>query len=534
MAAVDIGLQTSELYGTSRLIDESGHGEKGDFILVPHPTTDPNDPLTWTYKRRGMCLAAVTFFTFFAGAIISGPVAGWVATSQETGITLTQLNYGYAISIMFLGVANIPWTIVANYYGRRPVYLACAFGTLLCCIWTAEYQNVHSYYAKSAIIGIFCAPYEGMVMTIVADLYFLHERGLYMALVFMHAIVGTDLGTIASAFISGTGVLNWRWCGWIGAMAFAVSFALLYFGFEETRFFRIAQSDPDSAASSTMPSTLAVGGDEKTKSLEPAADVEPAQPVHRAKTRKEKLALWSLPPPNVRVTPMQCFKEIMALFYYPAVVWAGCIYGINVSIYACVLSMLPAVIQVPPYNFTAVQLGLTRFGTIIGTLIALVLSGPLSDKVANAMARRNHGIREAEHRLPLFTLGLIVMPGACLIFGLCAAYQTHWIGVVFGEGLSSFGYAFTSELAMSYVVDCYRPVAIESMVGVVVIRNFYGFALTFAISPWLAASGVRNVSIALAVIAFGMYCLTLPMYMYGKRMRIWTSTRFPLAGRKIM
>jgi hypothetical protein len=239
----------------------------------------------------------------------------------------------------------------------------------------------------------------------------------------MHAIVGTDLGTIASAFISGTGVLNWRWCGWIATIAFAISFLLLYFGFEETRFFRIAKSDTDVAASGNMASAPAVPhADEKTQSLETPSDVEQGQLVPMAKTRKEKLALWSVPPPSVQLTPRDAFKEIMALFYYPAVIWAGCIYGINVSIYACVLSMLPVVIQVPPYNFTAVQMGLTRFGTIIGTLIALVLSGPLSDKVANAMARRNHGIREAEHRLPLFLFGLIVMPGACLIFGLCASY----------------------------------------------------------------------------------------------------------------
>ncbi len=84
--------------------------------------------------------------------------------------------------------------------------------------------------------------------------------------------------------------------------------------------------------------------------------------------------------------------------------------------------MLGPVIMVEPYNFTAIQFGLTRFGTIIGTLIALLLSGPLSDSIANWMSRRNGGIREAEHRLPLFMLGIVCMPGCLLIFGLCAYY----------------------------------------------------------------------------------------------------------------
>ncbi len=87
---------------------------------------------------------------------------------------------------------------------------------------------------------------------------------------------------------------------------------------------------------------------------------------------------------------------------------------------------------------------------------------------------------------------------------------------------------------MNYVVDCYRPVAVEAFVGVVVIRNMYGFALTFAVSPWMIHDGVRNVSIALAVIAFGLYATTLGMYIYGKRLRVWTSTKFPLAGKKTL
>lgn len=84
------------------------------------------------------------------------------------------------------------------------------------------------------------------------------------------------------------------------------------------------------------------------------------------------------------------------------------------------------------------------------------------------------------------------------------------------------------------MVDCYRPVAVESFVGVIVIRNMYGFALTFAVSPWMKHSGVRDVSIVLAAISFTLYAMTLPMYIYGKRLRIWTSSRYPLADKKAL
>jgi MFS family permease len=164
-------------------LPDDGHGERRDIILVPHPSNDPNDPLNWSPKKKLYHLAIVGFYTFFSGALMSGTISGWAYTTADTGITTTQLNYGYAISILFCGVANFPWTIVANCYGRRTVYLICSFGAMLSSIWTAEFNTLGSYYAKCVFVGSFTAPFEGMTMTIVGDLYFLHERGLYMALV---------------------------------------------------------------------------------------------------------------------------------------------------------------------------------------------------------------------------------------------------------------------------------------------------------------------------------------------------------------
>jgi hypothetical protein len=127
-------------------------------------------------------------------------------------------------------------------------------------------------------------------------------------------------------------------------------------------------------------------------------------------------------------------------------VQAGCVFGINLSWYAVILSMLAVVITAPPYNFSAIGFGLTRCGTMTGSILAyvriqvlppgkmffrycanawysrLALAGPLSDASTKFLARRNNGIREAEQRLLLFMAGMWIMPVALLIFGLCAYY----------------------------------------------------------------------------------------------------------------
>ncbi len=170
-------------FGTPADAADDGHGEKGDIILVPHPSADVNDPLNWSGRKKAAHLAIVGFYTFFAGALMSGPISGWSYTVEELAITTTELNYGYAIAILFCGLGNFVWTVTANCYGRRPTYLICALGACMGSIWQAEFQSLGSYYGKCFFVGTFTAPFEGMTMTIVGDLYFLHERGLYMALV---------------------------------------------------------------------------------------------------------------------------------------------------------------------------------------------------------------------------------------------------------------------------------------------------------------------------------------------------------------
>ncbi|KAK6385823.1 hypothetical protein LTS17_001395 [Exophiala oligosperma] len=523
------------IYGTSQLIASDGHGDRKDIVLVPHPTSDPNDPLNWTYPKKLLTIFGIMCFAFFCGVVVTGPIAAWTYTIEDIGITETQLNYALAINLLGLGFGNVGYTLISAQLGRRTVYLIASLGGICTSIWTAVYDLSGSNYARSLILGFLLAPYEGMTMTIAGDLFFLHERGTYMAVIFLCALLGTDLGTIMDGYIASSPIsyIDWRWTGWIPTIGFGFTFLVIFFFFEETRYLRSSHTQPYTA-------TRVDNEDNSEEILQkegmsaPQSDtrVENSHPTRKGWL--QRMAPWQILPRTSRKSTWELLKEICVLSTYPAVLWAGCVYGVNLAWFACILSMLAVVIFEPPFNFTASAFGLTRVGTITGSILALIIAGPLSDRIATALARRRGGIREAEDRLPLFFAALVFMPGALLIFGFAAYYKTHWMGPVFGEAMTSFSYAFASELAMSYVVDCYRPVAVEAFVGIVVIRNLWGFGFTFAISPWLAASNVRDVCIVLAVVTIVVYATTIPLYIYGKRLRIWTSQRFPLAGREVL
>ena len=68
----------------------------------------------------------------------------------------------------------------------------------------------------------------------VADLFFVHQRGLMNTIYIWAYNVGSNLAVVASGFI--TDGFGWRWVWWFCAIFFGVQFLMFFFGFEETKY----------------------------------------------------------------------------------------------------------------------------------------------------------------------------------------------------------------------------------------------------------------------------------------------------------
>ena len=101
-------------------------------------------------------------------------------------------------------------------------------------------------------------------------------------------------------------------------------------------------------------------------------------------------------------------------------------------------------------------------------------SGQLSDWVSVYMARRNNGMFEPEHRLWVFLIALVLHPFGCLLFGIGAAHNIHWVGLAFGLGLFCATLPMGSSIAYNYIIDSYKEVAGEGLVSVILLRNTIG------------------------------------------------------------
>lgn len=95
------------------------------------------------------------------------------------------------------------------------------------------------------------------------------------------------------------------------------------------------------------------------------------------------------------------------------------------------------------------------------------------------MARKNGGLMQAEHRLWLFLASLILIPFGCILWGVGAYHHIHWFGLVFAMGTISFTTTAGSQISVAYTVDCYRDLAGEALVTVIIIRNTMSFGIGY-------------------------------------------------------
>jgi len=51
---------------------------------------------------------------------------------------------------------------------------------------------------------------------------------------------------------------------------------------------------------------------------------------------------------------------------------------------------------------------------------------------------------------------------------------------------------------------------------------FHGLIFSLFVVDWMEIDGARMVFVALGVIQFGLLLFSIPMYIYGKRARMWT------------
>ncbi|KAI9841303.1 MAG: hypothetical protein M1837_000789 [Sclerophora amabilis] len=259
----------------------------------------------------------------------------------------------------------------------------------------------------------------------------------------------------------------------------------------------------------------------------PASPSQPLRYTTELQSQPRRTFTQTLRPWNGRLRKDNWFHVAcrpFILFAYPAVLWSTVVYSLSVG-WLIVLSESVTVIYGHEgfYNFSPLSTGLIYLSPFIGGVLGTAVAGKVSDIIVRYMSRRNGGLYEPEFRLVMAIPVAITTCIGLMGYGWSAQERDRWIVPTVFFGIISFGCSLGSTTAITFCVDSYRQYAGEALVTLNFSKNiFHGLVFSLFFNRWLEADGSKDVFVALGGIQLVCLLFTIPMYIYGKRMRMWT------------
>ncbi|KAH8109544.1 MFS general substrate transporter [Phellopilus nigrolimitatus] len=540
--------------GTSLLDDLYGHGTrhvdtsaaqlkrgKDGIILIPQPSDSPNDPLNWPFWRKTMLMVTITFGAGVVGAF--GPIigAGLVDVAENLDTTVGKLSMITGDLVLSIGLILFLTAPASVIWGRRPVFLLGNALLLASAIWSAVAKDLGSFTASRVIGGFGMAPIECLVEATVADIFFVHERGTWIA-VWSFALLGGICGvSIVNGYLIQDA--SWRLCFVIEAALVRLCGVLLIMTIlfvPETAYVRQdvltisglgtkpeLGEKPELDAKPELSSASRDLSRSKSSSIEEVVVESKAADIESSKEVPQSFLQLMKPWAGHRFSDQSFLKvgaRPLTLAASPVVAWGILVFG-TTNAWLVALSVCVSLLFSDPqfgYNFKAGPVGLIAgVGPFIAAFLGNLMAGPLSDWTVRYMSRRNGGVYEPEFRLLMIIPLFISTTMGWFGWAISANLKELWIGPAVFYSLINFGQAVGAIGVVTYVVDAHANYAPEAFASINGLKNIFTFGVTYFVTSWIQEQGVLRTFSTIGGINVFVCLMTIPMYIYGKRARSW-------------
>ncbi|CAL5869988.1 uncharacterized protein PFLUO_LOCUS4221 [Penicillium psychrofluorescens] len=465
-----------------------GRMSKSGVVLRPQPTNDPNEPLNWPQWEKYATYLVLCWFTFLAFMNSSAFTVAVKSIVEEFGKTPTEASYLTSLQVLVMGFGAAFWMPMSRKTGKRPVYLLSILFLCVTNIWSYFSKSYGNLLASRLVGGFLTAASDAPVSGVAADLFYFHERGRTLMIFNIAISSGAFLGPFINAYI--TQYLGWPWMCGVMAIVSGATFILAVLLVKETAYIvPNGVRDLDRSAETYAPKRSWAASMSLTAGID----------------RDASFFKWVF--------------ETVQLIAYPPIWFSGVTVGLFIGCNIAIQLTASQTFTAPPYSWPLHSVGLLSLSGFTGSLLSFFFGGWFIDWIATRATKR-HGERvEPEYRLPAMMIPAVIGPMGLLTFGLVIATGKSWAGAAIGYGMQGFGATAAANIAVTYVVDAYRPVAGETIVIVFVLRNVIVCLISTYISKWFESQGLKNAFGELVGVAYIILSLTLLMYFFGPYLR---------------
>jgi MFS family permease len=365
------------------------------------------------------------------GSAVANPA--FVPLGKAFHHTPLEISYELTVYIIFAGVGPLFIAPLSNVYGRRPIYLLGNLLAAICNVVAGYCTTWTGILVTRVFTGIGSGSTVAIGAATICDMYFLHERGLYMGIYAFFLTNGPHIAPLIGGFIAEN--LGWRdcfttpvrsfHCPFLSAADFDQgyiqlgTFAVTLFCLPETLYHRQANSD----------------------------EYKPRSYIDMLLFKLNKNDSKGITAGDF-LKPFYMMKYISV--FIPALYYMTC-FGYGTVLFALTGAQLFAQL----YHFTVPQTGLIlSIPLTIGCLIGECSAGWVTDLLVRRYAMRNDGHRKPEVRIDALWLGLLI-PVGVIIVGVCFShYKTvSWLGPAFGMGIACLGLQVSTTVVYTYTTD---------------------------------------------------------------------------------
>ncbi|KAM4066172.1 major facilitator superfamily protein [Hirsutella rhossiliensis] len=487
--------------------DNKQVGNDGKMVLMPTPSDDYNDPLTWSTFRKAWNYGLLTAMTMSIFAALAIQTVFWPQMLKEMDVTLQVLNNAQAAQLVGLAIGCVVFIPFAKKYGRRSTYIVSTILVTAAIWWSAFMKTSAEVIVTNILMGLAGATNETAVQMSIRDLFFVHQRGSANGVYLIAVTAGTFLTPMAAgaqAFSSGWRSSYLTLGGWMTGLSL-----LFILSFEETKFVPATQGM----------STTGDAGDGDSASVRGFYELDPKL----SRVDSEAPVRADAPPSR---PPFPQYLRLQLVTRTNESLWKTFYYPIFSAWFPHVVFTFLEFASGAPYNFNPAQIGFMSAGPLIGSVLGSLYGGPLVDWAIVRFARRNRGIFEPEMRLWLIPLPALAMSAGLAIFGVTADRGMHFIFPSIGSAVFAYGFGGISDITFTLVIDSFPNLVAQTFVAIAFFRNAISIAGPFSITPWMEAMSVSSIFIIAAAISLGIHLIGVPLAIWGKKMRTSIAPRY--------